>query len=131
MRIFERWYVWLVLKLEICYRVLISWRILVSFRGFFEDYIFAWWNIWVSIILHLLWDTFWCKWQGDNVTHPLFCFFYHIKISQTMALHATHALVIVGKLSMSIGVHQIGLRLFGATMWKLLIIEPFPQQWLK
>jgi hypothetical protein len=32
---------------------------------------------------------------------------------------------------MSIGVHQIGLRLFGATMWKLLIIEPFPQQWLK
>jgi hypothetical protein len=21
-----------------------------SFRGFFEDYIFAWWNIWVSII---------------------------------------------------------------------------------
>jgi len=32
---------WLVLKLEISYRVLISWRILVSFRGFFEDYIFA------------------------------------------------------------------------------------------
>jgi hypothetical protein len=42
---------WLVLKLEISYRVLISWRILVSFRGLFEDYIFAWWNIWVSIIL--------------------------------------------------------------------------------
>jgi hypothetical protein len=35
---------WLVLKLEISYRVLISWRILVSFRGFFEDYVFAWWN---------------------------------------------------------------------------------------
>jgi hypothetical protein len=32
----------LVLKLEISYRVLISRRILVSFRGFFEDYIFAW-----------------------------------------------------------------------------------------
>jgi hypothetical protein len=29
---------WLVLKLEISYRVIISWRILVSFRGFFEDY---------------------------------------------------------------------------------------------
>jgi hypothetical protein len=28
---------WLVLKLEICYRVIISWGILVSFRGFFED----------------------------------------------------------------------------------------------
>jgi len=44
---------WLVLKLEISYRVVMSWRILVSFRGFFENYIFAWWNIWVSIILLL------------------------------------------------------------------------------
>jgi hypothetical protein len=36
-----------VLKLEISYRVMILWRILVSFRGFFfEGYIiFAWWNI--------------------------------------------------------------------------------------
>jgi hypothetical protein len=25
-------------------------------------------------------------------------------------------------------VHQLGLRVFGATMWKLLIIEPFSQQ---
>jgi hypothetical protein len=33
---------WLVLKLEISYRVIISSRILVSFRGFFEDYISAW-----------------------------------------------------------------------------------------
>jgi len=33
---------WVVLKLEICYRVLISRRILVSFTGFFfEDYIFC------------------------------------------------------------------------------------------
>jgi len=32
---------------------LISWRIMVSFGGFLEDYIFAWWNIWVSIILLL------------------------------------------------------------------------------
>jgi hypothetical protein len=29
----------------------ISWRIWVSFGGFFEDYIFAWWNIWVYVIL--------------------------------------------------------------------------------
>jgi hypothetical protein len=37
---------WLVLKLEISYRVIISWRILVSFfRRFFEDYIFVRWNI--------------------------------------------------------------------------------------
>jgi hypothetical protein len=33
---------WLVLKLEISYRVIISSRILVSFRGFFEDYINVW-----------------------------------------------------------------------------------------
>ncbi len=32
----------IVLKLEISSRVIISWRILVSFRGFLEDYIFAW-----------------------------------------------------------------------------------------
>jgi hypothetical protein len=40
MRMFERWYFGLCLKLEISYnRVIISWRILVSFRGFFfEDY---------------------------------------------------------------------------------------------
>jgi len=50
MRIFERPYLfiylyifWLVLKLEISYRVMISWRILVSFglEEFFEDYIFC------------------------------------------------------------------------------------------
>jgi hypothetical protein len=33
---------WLVLKLEVNYRVTICGRILVSLRGFFEDYIFAW-----------------------------------------------------------------------------------------
>jgi hypothetical protein len=43
----------LVLKLEISYRVIISWRILVSFRRYFEDYIFAWWNIWVFIFFCL------------------------------------------------------------------------------
>jgi hypothetical protein len=44
----------LVLKLEIRYRVIIiSWRIVVSLRGFLEDYIFAWWNVWVFIILLL------------------------------------------------------------------------------
>jgi hypothetical protein len=33
---------WLVLKLEISYRVIISQRILVSFRGFLKIIIFAW-----------------------------------------------------------------------------------------
>jgi len=49
---------WLVLKLEISYRVIISWRILVCFRAFFEDYIFAWSNSWVSIILLLAFRYF-------------------------------------------------------------------------
>jgi hypothetical protein len=49
-RIFWKMIFWL----EISYRVIISLkRILVSFRQFFEDYIFAWWNIWVSIMLIL------------------------------------------------------------------------------
>jgi hypothetical protein len=41
MRIFEKMIFWLVLKLEISYRVVTSGMILISFRGFFEDYIFS------------------------------------------------------------------------------------------
>jgi hypothetical protein len=48
---------WLVLKLEIRCRILISSRILVSFRGIPNDFIFAWLNICVSIIV-LFDDTF-------------------------------------------------------------------------
>ncbi len=45
---------WLVLKLEISYRVIIiSWRILVSFRGFFWRLYFCKWILWVSMILLL------------------------------------------------------------------------------
>jgi hypothetical protein len=66
---------WLVLKLEISYSVIISWRILVSFRGFFEDYIFACGNVWISIwprcdtpLVFTLWYLimFW-----DHVMHVL------------------------------------------------------------
>jgi hypothetical protein len=54
----------LVLILEISYRVMISsWRIWFFSEGFVEDYVFAWWNIWISIILLLPYDTFECKWQ--------------------------------------------------------------------
>jgi hypothetical protein len=41
MRIFEKMIFWLVLKLEISYRVVTSGMILTSLRGFFEDYIFS------------------------------------------------------------------------------------------
>jgi hypothetical protein len=48
-RICERWYVGLCWNWRLVNGVMIScWRILVSLRGFFfffEDYIFAWWNI--------------------------------------------------------------------------------------
>ncbi len=57
----------------ISYRVIKSWRILVSFTGFFEDCIFAWWNIWISIILLLHYDTFKCKFGKATVwPNPLF-----------------------------------------------------------
>ncbi len=40
--VFWKMIFWFLLKFKISYRVIIiSWRILVSFRGFFEDYIFA------------------------------------------------------------------------------------------
>jgi len=37
---------WLVLKLEISYRVMMSWRILVSFRGFF-------WRLYICMVKYL------------------------------------------------------------------------------
>jgi hypothetical protein len=37
---------WLVLKLEISYRVIISWRNLVSFRGFF-------WRLYFCMVKYL------------------------------------------------------------------------------
>jgi hypothetical protein len=42
MKIFERWHILACVEtFEISYRVIISWRILVSFRGFFEDHSFC------------------------------------------------------------------------------------------
>ncbi len=63
-----------MLKLEISYNrvIIISWRILeFLLEDFFEDYIFALWNIWVSIILSFALRYIKCKWQGHSVTHPL------------------------------------------------------------
>jgi hypothetical protein len=69
-------YFGLCLKLwDYSYRVMISWMILVLFRGFFYEIILLHgWNIWISIIFLLPSDTFWCKWQGCSVTHPLVSF---------------------------------------------------------
>jgi hypothetical protein len=57
----------------------------------------------------------------------LFC---HAEISQTTALHGT--LLVLLESSPWVGVHWLGLRLFGDMVWKLLIIEPFSQwKWNK
>jgi hypothetical protein len=55
----------------------------------------------------------------------LFCFVCHVEIFQTMVFHAM--LLVSLENSQWEGVHQFGLKMFGATMWKLLIIEPFFQ----
>jgi len=57
----------------------------------------------------------------------LFCFvlFCHIEMSQTMVIHVM--LLISWESSQSVRLHQLGLRLFGTTVWKLLIIGPFSQ----
>jgi hypothetical protein len=51
------------------------------------------------------------------------CFVYHAEIFQVLALHVV--LLVSSESSGWVRVHQLGLRLFGAMGWKLLIIEPF------
>jgi hypothetical protein len=61
----------LVLKLEISYRTMISWRILVSFRGFF-------WRLYFCMVKYFNFHNFFClqilfNVNGNaTVTHPLF-----------------------------------------------------------
>ncbi len=65
---------WLVSKLEISYyRVIISWKILVSFRGFFR-------RLYFCMVKYLSFHNssfalrsilFNVKWQGHSVTQPL------------------------------------------------------------
>jgi hypothetical protein len=52
----------------------------------------------------------------------LFC---HTEISQIVVLHA--ALLVCSESSCWVRVHWLGLRLFGAMAWKLLIIQSFSQ----
>ncbi len=60
--------------------------------------------------------------QGNLFCFVLLC---HVQISQTMMLHA--GLLVSSESSQWIVVHWLGLKLFGAMVWKLLIIEPFSQ----
>ncbi len=52
-------------------------------------------------------------------------FVSHTKFFETMVLHVV--LLVSSKSSWWVGVHQLGLRLFGVTVRKLLIIEPYSQ----
>jgi len=54
-----------------------------------------------------------------------FVLFCNAEISQTMVLHV--ALLVSSESSRWVGVHQLGLRLFGGQVWKLMIIESFSQ----
>jgi hypothetical protein len=74
---------------------------------------YLWLVKWVEIIIYL-----WSK----VIFFVLFC---HAKISQIMALHVT--LLISLQSFQWVGVHQVCLTLFGTTVWKLYIIEPFSQ----
>jgi hypothetical protein len=64
----------------------------------------------------------------ENITtsiYCVFCFVFHTKISQITTLHVVFLISLESSWWMR--VHWLCLRLFGATMWKLLIIEPFFQ----
>jgi hypothetical protein len=119
---------WLVLEVEISFRVILSWRILVSCRGFS-------WRLYFHTVKYLnfhnssfaLRDLFNVNGK-DTVWHitcfVLFCFCC-LEISQTcMVLHVA-LLVLSLESSQKVRVHWLSLRVFGATVWKLLIIAPF------
>jgi hypothetical protein len=84
---------WLVLKVEISYTVMTSWRILVSFRGYFLKIIFLhWWNI---LKFHYSFFASRCfliqfKWQGHSVAHPLFDLFMNENLIVINIIHQPH-----------------------------------------
>ncbi len=62
--------------------------------------------------------------QKKVVCFVLYC---DTKISQTMLIRVHTMLLVSLESSRWVGVHWLGLKFLGATMWKLLIIEPFSQ----
>ncbi len=142
MSIFERWYFGLCWNFEISYyRVLISWRILVSFRGFFENYIFAWWNIWSFHNSSFFAYRYFLKWlaRPQCVTHhPLLSMrivsskpslLFKLRVQGTFltrlkvdGLFASWAVVLWGRHIMGlIGTHILPFCLMG--------VNPIPMNW--
>ncbi len=64
------------------------------------------------------------RWQGHSVTQPLFCL--SPEISQTRVLHEVVFISWKKALDEHRGwcINLVSFRVFGATLWKLLIIEP-------
>jgi hypothetical protein len=68
---------WLVLKLEIRYRVIISWRFLVSFRGFFEDYSMLKYLSFHNSCLKILFNV---NGKATSATHPLLSMLFALSL---------------------------------------------------
>jgi hypothetical protein len=70
-----------------------------------------------SMIVHMCKFAFCCKFLSMK-QGSLFCFVSHTEISQATNLHVV-VLVYFKSSWWCVGVHQLGLRLVGATVWKL------------
>jgi hypothetical protein len=129
---------WLVLKLEISYRVIISWRILVSFRGNFLRLYFCMMKYLTFHNSCFALRSFLMYMARPQCVTPLcynmfpylsmkqgslFCFVCHDEISQTMRLHVG-LLVSLDKFQW-VRVHQFDLRLFRAMLWSYWLSNHF------
>jgi len=83
---------WVVLKLEINYRVIISWRILVSFRGFFGKLCFC---MMKYLSFHNPSFAFRCKWHGHVWYTP--CFWWWVQNAHSSRSHAIVILTVEKK----------------------------------
>jgi len=116
---------WLLLKREISYRVMVSWRILVSFRGFFLKIMFLHGEIFEFPSFFFCLKIFFNV-NGKAALRHSPCFIVsHCNPPNHLMLHVM--LVVFSKSSWWVGVHGLDLRLFWAMVWKLLIIKLFSQ----
>jgi hypothetical protein len=82
------------------------------------------WSKVVCFVLFLSWDL--PSHGAPCDTHYIFETLFNVEISQATTLHVV--LIVSSKhFWWQLKVHQLGLRLFGISVWKLLIIEPFSQ----
>ncbi len=83
------------------------------------------WSKVVCFVLFVSWDL-----PSHDVScdaHYIFETFFDVEISQATTLHMVLIVSLKHFQWWWLWVHQLGLRLFGVYVWKLLIIEPFSQ----